>query len=83
MGDGAINKHSQNVVDMKHKNQKVIGQASEALSSNLFTLMKVWKVCRANATISGEKRKGNLQGAIMHLIVREAVFVYIIKVHLL
>ena len=40
MGDGAINKHSQNVVDMKHKDQKVIGQASEALASNLFTLMK-------------------------------------------
>lgn len=40
MGDGAINKHSQNVVDMKHKNQKVIGQASEALASNLFTLVE-------------------------------------------
>ena len=60
MGDGSINKHSQNVVDMKHEDQKVIGQASEALASNLFTLMKEWKVCRVNATISGEKRKGNL-----------------------
>ena len=41
-----INKHSQNTIVVKSKYQKVIVNAREPLASELFTLIKEWKVYR-------------------------------------
>lgn len=43
-----INKHSQNTIVVKNKYQKVIGNAPEPLASELFTLIKEWKVQHNN-----------------------------------
>ena len=42
---------------MKNKDQQVIGQVPEALTSKLFTLMQEWKIYKVSATISGDKSK--------------------------
>ena len=52
-----INKHSQNAITVKGKDQQVIIHVPEGLTSKLFTIMQKWKIYKVNATISGEKRK--------------------------
>lgn len=52
-----INKHSQNTIVVKSKYQKVIVNAPEPLASELFILIKEWKVYRVNTTMLNEKHK--------------------------
>ena len=50
------NKHRQNAITVKGKDQQVIIHVPEGIASKLFSLMQEWKIHKVSATISGEKR---------------------------